>query len=222
MRRSRQHLRNDDALSERLLDAAEVLYAEHGVGGASLRQISAAAGTANHYAVQYYFGDAGGLIRAILESRMPEVERRRAALLAKAKARGSLRDLRVLNEVLYRPLIEHESSSGERAFGRFVLALFRAPAALEHARGGEPLAPVSEHILDLQSAASPDLPPALLRERHRWLVVMILTSVLSDREPIYAQHQEALIEHALDMATAALLAPIGKSVRTMLKKVAAR
>lgn len=216
MPRSAPHNRSDTSLADRLIDAAEVLYAKRGLGGASLRQISAAAGTANNYAVQYHFGDTAGLIRALLEKRMPEVERRRAALLAQANAAGRMNDLRTLNEVLYRPLIEHTNARGERCFARFVLALFSSADGLGLVTGTEQLAPISEHILELQLAAIPALPATLLRARHRLIVVMILMSVLHAREPSPAQ-AEALIDDALDMATAALSAPVSKSVRAMLK-----
>jgi AcrR family transcriptional regulator len=221
MPRSAPHNRPDESLADRLIDAAEVLYATHGLGGASLRQICAAAGTANNYAVQYHFGDMAGLIRALLEKRMPEIERRRAALLAKAKAAGLLNDLRTLNEVLYRPLIEYANPQGERWFARFVLALFSFPAGLTYARGTEHLAPVSEHILDLQSAVMPTLPVTLLRERHRLIAIMLLMSLLNPRQPL-ADQTEALIDNAFDMATASLSAPVSSSVRAVLKKSSAR
>src|ERR1043165_5815388 len=102
MSRPAQRNRPDSSLADKLIDAAEMLYAKHGISGASLRQITVEAGTANNYAVQYHFGDQAGLIGAILEKRMPEIERRRAALLAKAKEAHGLGDVRVLNEVLYR------------------------------------------------------------------------------------------------------------------------
>jgi AcrR family transcriptional regulator len=221
MPRTAPHNRPHEALPDRLIDAAEVLYATHGLAGASLRQISAAAGTANNYAVQYHFGDAAGLIRALLEKRMPELERRRAALLAQAAAAGQLHDLRVLNEVLYRPLIEYANPQGERWFPRFVLALFSSSSGLMYLAGTEQLAPISQHILDLQSAAMPTIPASLLRERHRLVVVMILVSVFNPREPI-AGRGEAALDDALDMATAALNAPAGKSARAMLKKPSER
>jgi len=221
MSRSAQRNRLDASLADKLVDAAEMLYATHGIGGASLRQISAAAGTANNYAVQYHFGDVAGLIRAVLERRMPEIERRRAALLAKAKAAGLLGDLRALNEVLYRPLIEYTNPSGERWFARFLLALFTSPAGLSLASGTEQLAPVSAHILDLQCVATPAVPAILLRERHRMIVTMILMTVLNRHEPFDDQLDAALSDNALEMATAALSAPVSKSVRSMLKKSAA-
>jgi len=222
MARTPRQTRLDDSLADRLIDAAEQLYAKHGVAGASLRQISVEAGSANNFAVQYHFGDAAGLIRAVLEKRMPEIERRRAALLAKAKAAGQLGDLRTLNDVLYRPLIEHTDPDGERWFGRFVLALFSTPGGLTNAEGTEQLAPVSAHILDLQGAAAPTVPAPLLRERHRLIATMILTSVFNRREPLGDAFDAALIDNVLDMATAALSAPVSKSVRAMVKKSASR
>jgi AcrR family transcriptional regulator len=220
MSRSDQRNRLDPSLAGRLIDAAEMLYATHGIGRASLRQISAAAGTANNYAVQYHFGDMAGLIRGVLTNRMPEIERRRAALLAEAKVAGLLGDLRALNDVLYRPLIEHTSPSGERWFARFVLELFTSPVGLLAASGAGQLAPVSEHILDLQCAANPAVPAILLRERHRMIVTMILMTVLNRHAPFDDQEDAALIDNALDMGTAALSAPVSKAVRAMLKKTA--
>ena len=218
MSRSAQRNHSDASLADRLIDAAEMLYAKNGVGGTSFRQITVEAGTANNYAVQYHFGDLAGLIRAILAKRMPELERRRAALLAEAKAAGRLGDLRALNEVLYRPLIEYTDARGERWFARFVLALFTAPAGLRLASGSEGQAPVSEHILDLQCAVNPGVPPILLRERHRMIVTMILMTVLNRHQPFDGQFDEALIDNALDMATAALSARVSKAVRAKLQR----
>jgi hypothetical protein len=158
------------------------------------------------------------LIRGVFAKRMPELERRRAELLAKAKAAGLLGDLRALNEVLYRPLIEHTNARGERWFPRFVLAFFTSPVGLSLASGTEQLAPVSAHILDLQCAANPAVPAILLRERHRMIVTMLLMTVLNRHEPFDDRFDVALIDNALDMATAALSAPLSKAVRSMLKK----
>ena len=218
MGRPAQPKQLDASLAARLIDAAELLYGAHGIGGASLRQISAAAGTANNYAVQYHFGDQAGLIRGILEQRMPEIERRRAALLARAKAKGRLGDLRTLNEVLYRPLIEHTSASGEHLFARFVLALLTSEVGLQLASGTAELSPVSDHIIDLQAAAHPAVPAGLLRERHRMIVTMILMSVLNRHALFDREREAALIDNALDMATSALSAPVSKAVRGLLRK----
>jgi hypothetical protein len=80
------------------------------------------------------------------------------------------------------------------------------------------LTPVSDHVLDLQYAAHSAVPSHLLRERHRLVAIMVLTSVFNRHAPFGESFDAALIENALDMATAALTAPIAKSVRAMLKK----
>ena len=66
---------------ERLIRAAEKLFAERGVSGVSLREINREAGAKNAVAVQYHFGDRDGLLRAVLAKHWPDVEARRHALL---------------------------------------------------------------------------------------------------------------------------------------------
>jgi len=51
---------------ERLVAAAETLFAGAGVDAVSLREINAAAGAGNAIAIQYHFGDRAGLLRAVL------------------------------------------------------------------------------------------------------------------------------------------------------------
>jgi AcrR family transcriptional regulator len=51
---------------EALLDAAEALFAVHGIDAVSDRTIAEYAGTANHSAVGYHFGGRDGLLNALL------------------------------------------------------------------------------------------------------------------------------------------------------------
>jgi len=62
--------------------AAERLFAARGYDGVSLRQIGAAAGNANHSAVQYHFGSKEQLVEAIFQYRLPHLDARRRALVA--------------------------------------------------------------------------------------------------------------------------------------------
>ena len=54
---------------ESLLDAAESLFAEHGIQASSLRMITQRAG-ANLAAVHYHFGSKEGLVRAVFSRRL--------------------------------------------------------------------------------------------------------------------------------------------------------
>ena len=65
---------------EALLDAAERLFAEHGVAETSVRAITAAAG-ANVAAVNYYFGSREGLIEQLLARRLKPLNEVRLRML---------------------------------------------------------------------------------------------------------------------------------------------
>jgi AcrR family transcriptional regulator len=212
--------RVESSAADRLIDAAEALYGQYGLDGVSLRQISVAAGNGNNNAVQYHFGDAAGLIRAITEKRLPELELMRAHRLAKVKEEGRLGDSRALMDILYRPLFEHVNAEGERAYARFNLALISSPSGLKYAIDSFQLMPISDHVLDLLRQANPGLPWPLIRERQRLIALMVLSSLFSRRPP-YAlpEHDEALIEDALDMATAAVTAPLAPAVAEMMGRL---
>ena len=68
------------ATSERLLDAAEALFAERGIDAVSVRAVNAAAG-ANVAAVHYHFGSKDALVEAVLRRRMDALSGRRLAML---------------------------------------------------------------------------------------------------------------------------------------------
>jgi AcrR family transcriptional regulator len=223
MARSPRPQAETSSAADRLIDAAEALYGEHGLDGVSLRQIGVAAGSGNNYAVQYHFGDADGLIRAILEERTPELERRRALLLAKVKEEGRLGDSRALMDVLYRPMIDHVDAQGRRSYARFILALNSSPAALHHVVGQFRLMPISDHVLDLLHLANPALPRALIGERQRLVAIMVLTSIFHRWDPYQPERFDpALIENALDMATAAITAPMAPAVAEMMGQISCR
>ena len=61
---------------ERILGAAEVLFAQRGFDGASLRQLTAAAGV-NLAAVNYHFGSKDRLVEEVFRRRLDELNSRR-------------------------------------------------------------------------------------------------------------------------------------------------
>jgi AcrR family transcriptional regulator len=67
---------------ERILGAAEELFARHGFEGASLRQLTAAAGV-NLAAVNYHFGSKDRLIEEVFRRRLDQLNGRRMAALQK-------------------------------------------------------------------------------------------------------------------------------------------
>ncbi|QAY64339.1 TetR/AcrR family transcriptional regulator [Xylanimonas allomyrinae] len=79
---------------EVLLDAAERLFAEHGIADVSDRRVAEAAGQKNHSAVRYHFGDREGLLRALIERHLASLRDERVRLLeASESLLGDVRSL---------------------------------------------------------------------------------------------------------------------------------
>lgn len=89
-----------------LILAAERLFAEYGLHGASFRQISEAAKQKNGSAIQYHFGTRDRLVEAVFEYRMQAINPRRLAMLDSIFAAGSAPTARALVSVLVWPLAE--------------------------------------------------------------------------------------------------------------------
>ncbi len=89
---------------QKLLDAAERLFAEKGLGAVSTREIAREAGQGNHSAVNYHFGSLDKLLQAILDYRMLPLNERRRELLDALLARGEQGNLEALLRVMIEPL----------------------------------------------------------------------------------------------------------------------
>jgi AcrR family transcriptional regulator len=109
------------ATALQLLLTAERLFAEHGLAGASLRQISIEAGSSNNSAIRYHFGSKDDLLRAIFAHRLGDLTQRRALLRARAKPD----DLRAQLESHVLPLIEL-AESPDSSYVSFIEQLQRA------------------------------------------------------------------------------------------------
>jgi AcrR family transcriptional regulator len=106
-----------------LLLAAERLFAEHGLAGVSLRQISIEAGSSNNSAIRYHYGSKDDLLRAIFDYRLSDLTHRRALL----RARTNPDDLRAQLEAHILPLIEM-AESPDSSYVSFIEQLQRAGA----------------------------------------------------------------------------------------------
>jgi AcrR family transcriptional regulator len=95
---------SDQQTAEKLLSAAEEAFAKHGIEGASIRQINALAGQRNTSAVRYHFGNKEGLLEALIERRMGNLEMERADLLATLDESASSDKLQAIVDVLVAPL----------------------------------------------------------------------------------------------------------------------
>lgn len=91
---------------ERILDTAEVLFADGGVAATSLREITRKA-SVNLAAVNYHFGSKAGLLRAILERRFGPLNHERLAVLDRLEAEAGNNPLDVdrILEAFLRPAV---------------------------------------------------------------------------------------------------------------------
>lgn len=139
---------------QRILAAAERLFAEQGVFAVSNRQISDSAGQGNNAAVGYHFGTKADLLLAIVRKHTEPVERRRAEMLEGLDA-DSVRDW---VSCLVRPATDYHASLRDSTLARFTTQLMTDPA-LRPLVVEETLAqPTLQRIMDGLNACLPDLP----------------------------------------------------------------
>ena len=87
---------------QHLLDAAERLFADHGLNNVSLRQVNTAAGQKNSGSVHYHFGSREALLKGLLERRMSVLDQERLTFLKSSAIEGALPQdlLRAMSEPL--------------------------------------------------------------------------------------------------------------------------
>ncbi len=143
-----------------LLDAAERLFADVGIDGASLRAITTEAG-ANLASVNYHFGSKEGLVRAVLSRRFrPITEQRLAALDECESEAGGAPLLECVLRAFVAPAITMLASDPDqgahfiRFMGRVHTELSQTTAAMLQEEFGETLTRFEAAL----RKALPDLP----------------------------------------------------------------
>jgi AcrR family transcriptional regulator len=104
-----------DSPRQRLVEAAERLFAARGIDGVSLAEVTRAAGLGNTGAVHHYFGGRDQLVEAIVEHHRADLDTRRHQLLDEAEALGDT-SLALLVRVLVEPMAAKLDDERGRAF----------------------------------------------------------------------------------------------------------
>lgn len=120
----------------RMILAAEILFAREGIDGVSLRRIASAAGQGNHHAVQYHFGSRDGLVQAIFDYRMAQMDGRRLRMFEQAEAEGRLQDGRTLAEIIFIPQLDLIDSFGDYSYAHFLCQYLLRNSDAEFGRFG--------------------------------------------------------------------------------------
>lgn len=95
----------DTETRDKLVLAAERLFAERGIDNVSLREINRAAGQRNVAALHYHFGSREALFEAIFERRMAGINRHRVEMLDTLEAEGRDNPIRSVVEAMVLPLV---------------------------------------------------------------------------------------------------------------------
>jgi AcrR family transcriptional regulator len=199
---------------EALLLAAERLFAEHGMENVSMRQIVSAAGQANHYAVQHHFGDESGLIRAILEMRLPEVNAIRARML-RSCARSKNLDTRALVRALFLPLAQFVDDGGRHTHARFMLRLQERDPSASFMIEFQSQAPTATDVVAILRERLPDVPASLFVLRLRLASNMFLHAIAALDTPsgLAGMSPNTYLAHAIDACISILTQPAPASRR---------
>jgi AcrR family transcriptional regulator len=207
---------------ERILDAAEALFARQGFAATSLRNVIAEA-RVNLAAIHYHFGSKEGLIRALLARRFAPLNAERLRLLAdyERTPAGRSPSVDALLEMFIRPALP---LAGAKAGD---LPLLGSLLGRIHSEPGSQLrellraqfAEVSERYAAAFAQALPHLPTEEVYCRFHF-VIGAMASMLGDPErlefishgTIDASDTDAIVAYLMTFLTAALVAPSTASV----------
>jgi AcrR family transcriptional regulator len=112
---------------QRLIDASEQLFAEHGWNAVSIRTIVAAAGV-NLAALHYHFGSKEQLLTEIFAARAKPIAEERLRLLAEIEQQGGTPSLEGILEAFLRPAL---TIGSDQRFGGRAFVKLRARLATE-------------------------------------------------------------------------------------------
>jgi len=176
---------------DRLLDAAERLFAAGGVGATSLRAVTAEAGV-NVAAVHYHFGSKQELLRAVFVRRIAPLNEERLKRLDALEAQPDGPTLEATLEALVTPSIEFAEAHPQ--LSELVGLLYSEPVDEARALAHEVFAETMGRFCAALGRVLPAVPPADIEVRFAF-VVGAMVHVLSRRAPL--PHEPAEMRDAL-------------------------
>ena len=200
---------------ERILDAAERLFADHGFPATSLRDITNEAGV-NLAAVNYHFGSKESLLIAVLERTTLPVNRARLERLDTLEATAG--DTPVVTERLVRafltPLFERWCEWG-RGDPKFLRLVGRIHADVDQELRAKFIKQFDTVFRRFSAAFQRSLPELEATEVH-WRVLFLIGSMaytvtwgasLIATDPRARRDPEEILEDLIRFATAGMVAP---------------
>jgi len=144
---------------ERLLDAAEQIFAELGFEGASMRAVTQAAG-ASVSAANYHFGSKEALLHETLLRRVGPLNERRLARLdaLEEAAKGRPLELETIVEAFLRPVFEEHAASDDATarFRQVAARIYSDPPGVVSAMKRELFGPTVTRFVAALAIALPE------------------------------------------------------------------
>jgi AcrR family transcriptional regulator len=194
----------------RLIAAAEQLLAERGLDAVSLREIARSSGAKNVLAVQYHFEDRDGVVRAILDKHLPEVDSRRHALLDEVEREPSVRSMA---GALVRPFaVKLTDDDGGRPFLQIYADLLNRPRpSFAVTEGG------FRSLARWRAMVAPLLDQEAVRLHIRFTAIVHSAVELARRARSGPHTDDRLFtSHLVDQVTALLNGPLSDETRQLV------
>jgi AcrR family transcriptional regulator len=176
---------NGSDTKERILDAAERLFAERGISGTSLRAVTRVAAV-NLAAVHYHFGSKEALCQAVLARRIHPLNVERIERLREIEARANGRpSVEAIVEAFIAPVLLLKRDLGERGavWSTLMGRLYSEPVELVAPLLRAQFEELGRRFLAALCRALPELPPNEVFQRFQ-LSVGVLAHTLSNLQRI--------------------------------------
>ena len=158
---------------DKILKAAEMVFAEHGYAGTSLREIVKRAHVTQAL-VTYYFGSKEALFKEVFLRRGREIAGRRLAALEALRARGKPFSLEEVIAAYLRPALEMRRTREGRAFIRLQSRMHTEPPRFAHRLRREVYDDaVREYLEAIRKTA-----PHLSAQTAYWRMVLVIGAYL--------------------------------------------
>lgn len=212
-------LRGAAATKDRLLDAAETLFMEHGFEATSLRLITAAAG-ANLAAANYHFGSKEALFQAVLTRRLDPMNLQRLELLDRFE-RDAVPDAvpceRILAALFIPALrLARDPQRGGTNFLRLLGRAYADPAPFIRRFLSEQYAQMIERFKAAFARALPHLPKKELSWRLHFIMGALsytlagtdALKIIAEINPLDTGNDEVLLRRLAPFLLGGLTAPL--------------
>jgi AcrR family transcriptional regulator len=160
----------DREIKDRIVAAAEHVFAEMGTEKATLRDITARA-KVNVAAVSYYFGSKSDLVHSVFDRLSTRLNEQRIRdldeCLAKAKQSGRAPGLRPILEIFIRPYLEGKSG---RLFARMILQHRLAPSDVTQTIISAHFDPMARRFIGAITDACPQLDAKVFFWRYIFMI----------------------------------------------------